>query len=254
MWIHRVALVVITVLLSSTVALAQGFSWPEEPENMTVLPSSVKGSELGIVMRSFAGALGVRCRFCHAAREGQEINPMDLMTFDFASDANPMKDKARTMLQMVSAINEAHLSKLEVGASDRLWLRFFTCHPGLEKPPRLEEVLAAEIETDGIDAAIATYHELRQRHYGGAAFNFRPGVLGWLGEQLIASGELGPAIAILTLENEQHPDFAWGHYLRATAHDEVGERKAAREHMQRAVDVASPDQKEFMSRALEALK
>ena len=80
---------------------AQGFRWPEEPENLKVLPATVKGSELGSVMRGFAGALGVRCQFCHAAHEGQELDPMDLMTFDFPSDANPMKEKARTMLQMV---------------------------------------------------------------------------------------------------------------------------------------------------------
>ena len=44
---------------------------------------------------------------------------MDLMTFDFASDENPRKDEARTMIRMVGAINDDHLSKLGVTTSDR---------------------------------------------------------------------------------------------------------------------------------------
>jgi len=42
--------------------------------------------------------------------------------------------------------------------------------------------------------------------------------------------------------------------LSATAHDKVGDRDAALEHMQKAVDVAPPDGKAFFSRALEELK
>ena len=238
---------------------AQGFSWPEEPENLKVLPGSVKGSELGNVMRGFASGLGVRCQYCHAARAGQEIDPMDLMTFDFASDANPMKENARTMIKMVSAINDTHLSELDVldsekPDSERLAVSCITCHHGLEKPRQLEDVLAGVLDADGVAAAIQSYHELRERHYGSSAYNFRAGELGGLAERLLEEGELEAAIEILALENEQYPDFAWGHYLSATAYEEAGEREAALEHMQKAVDVAPADGKAFFSRALEELK
>ena len=224
---------------------AQGFRWPDEPENLKVLPASVKGSALGSVMRGFATALGVRCQFCHAARDGEELDPMDLMTFDFPSDANPMKEKARTMLRMVRAINETHLSELEVPDSERLEVSCITCHHGLEKPRQLGDVLASVLDADSVEVAVQTYHQLREEHYGSSAYSFRAGVLGGLGEQLMEEGNLDQAIEILALENEQNPDFAWGHYLSATAHDKAGNREAALEHMQKAVDAAPPAGKTF---------
>ncbi len=233
---------------------AQGFRWPEEPENLKVLPGTVKGSELGSVMRGFATGLGVRCQYCHAAREGQELDPMDLMTFNFQSDANPMKDKARTMIQMVRAINETHLSELDVPDSERLVVSCVTCHHGLEKPRQLANVLADVLDADGVEAAAQAYHDLRERHHGSSAYNFRAGVLGGLGERLMEEGKLEAAIEILALENEQNPNFAYGHYLSAAAYEKAGHLEAALEHMQKAVDAAPPDQKPFFSRALVELK
>lgn len=233
---------------------AQGFHWPEEPENLKVLPDSVKGSELGSVMRGFATGLGVRCQYCHAAREGQEIDAMDLMSFDFASDANPMKDKARTMMKMVRAINETYLSELDVPDAERLAVSCITCHHGLEKPQQLADVLAGVVNADGVDAAVQRYHELKDRYYGSSAYSFRAGVLGRLGERLMDTGQLEAALEILALENEQNPNFAYGHYLRATAYEKAGERRSALEHMQKAVDTASSNQKSFFTRSLEELK
>ena len=146
------------------------------------------------------------------------------------------------------------LEKLDVPDSERLEVSCVTCHHGLEKPRQLEGVLAGVLGSDGVEAAVQKYHELRERHYGGSAYNFRAGVLGGLGERLIGEGHLEAAIRILALENEQNPNFAWGHYLSATAYEEAGDREAALEHLQKAVDVAPPDQKPFFSRALEELK
>ncbi len=192
---------------------AQGFRWPEEPENLKVLPGTVKGSELGSVMRGFATGLGVRCQFCHAAREGQELDPMDLMTFDFPSDANPMKDKARTMIRMVRAINETHLSELDVPDSERLVVSCITCHHGLEKPKQLANVLADVLDADGVEAAVQAYHDLRERHHGSSAYNFRAGVLGGLGERLMEEGKLEAAIEILRSRERAESQFRLGSLL-----------------------------------------
>jgi tetratricopeptide (TPR) repeat protein len=205
-------------------------------------------------MRGFATGLGVRCQYCHAARAGQEIEAMDLTTFDFASDANPMKEKARTMMKMVRAINETHLSELDVPVSERLEVSCITCHHGLEKPRQLADVLAGVLDADGVEAAVQTYHQLRERHYGSSAYSFRPGILGGLGERLMGAGRIEAAIEILALENAQNPNFAYGHYLSATAYEKAGEREAALEHMQIAVDTAPSDQKPFFTRSLEELK
>ena len=238
-----------SLLAFAGVARAQGFRWPEEPENVTALPESVKGRELGALMREFTSALGVRCEYCHAARAGEELDPRDLTSFDFASDENERKEKARAMIRMVRAINDTHLSS--IGDAE---VRCVTCHHGLATPERLGDVLARVIEEDGSPAAVARYRELREDHYGSAAYDFSAGTLGRLGEELMSRGELEAAIAILALENEMHPDFAYGHYLSATAHEKSGAPDAAIEHLQEAIDTASPEQKPFFVRALEELK
>jgi len=219
-----------------------------------MLPQEVGGRELGKIMRGVASAVGVRCPHYHAARQGQTLDPMDLTTFDFASDANPTKEKARLMIQMVGAINGTYLSRLDVPDQERLEVTCVTCHRGLEKPRPLGEVLARVLDSEGIEAAVQRYQALRQQYYGQAAYDFGPGVLGALGERLTDEGRLEAAIRILALENEQNPDFAYGHFLSATAREKAGDHEAALAHMQKAVDLAPAGQKAFFSRALEKMQ
>jgi len=47
------------------------------------------------MMRNFAGALGVRCHFCHVGQEGQPLGQ-----FDFAKDEKRTKLTARQMMRM----------------------------------------------------------------------------------------------------------------------------------------------------------
>ena len=105
--------------LCSIEGYAQGFSWPEEPDNLQALPASVKGRELGSLMRGFTSALDVRCEYCHASKAGQELDPRDLTTFDFAADDNEKKLTSRAMIRMVRDINENHLEKIGVADSRR---------------------------------------------------------------------------------------------------------------------------------------
>lgn len=221
---------------------------------MKVLPASVKGRELGGIMRKFVMALDVRCQYCHAAKPGSELDPRDLMTFDFASDTNPRKNKARTMLRMVGAINGDHLSKLGVAASDRVRVECVTCHRGQSRPVMLGDVLAATIAEDGVEAAVEQYRELRENHYGGFSYDFSPGVLGSLGESLISEDKLEDAIRILALENEQNPDFAYGHYLSGTAHDKAGNRAEAISQIEKALALTPDNRKAFLQRELDKLK
>lgn len=72
-------------MLSIKESPAQEFRWPEEPENLQVLPDEAKGGELGAMVRSFASALGVRCQYCHVGKPEQELKPFDLSTFPTTS-------------------------------------------------------------------------------------------------------------------------------------------------------------------------
>lgn len=243
--------------LSASEAWPQRFQWPEEPENLQALPDGVKGRELGAVMRSFATGLGVRCQHCHAGKAGLEFNPRDLMTFDFASDEKPAKQKARIMLKMVKSINETLLTGLSewgVPASERLEVTCITCHRGQAKPRMLGDILADVISEDGVDAAKKKYNELREDFYGGFSYDFSEGVLTRVAESLAEQGKYTEAIEFLGLELEHHPESLRAHFVLAGAYEESGNKEAAIETLEKALSFAPDSQKPFLQRQLEALK
>ncbi len=254
----RVLVVVGLVSLFAVLQIrAQGFQWPEEPENLQVLPDGVKGRELGAVMRSFATGLGVRCQYCHGGKAGQELKPFDLTTFDFASDEKPAKQKARLMLNMVKSINEKHLANLSdwgVPASERLEVTCITCHRGQAKPRMLGDILAEIIREEGVDAAKKKYGELREEFYGGFSYDFSEGVLTRVAETLAEQGKFTEAIELIELELEHHPESLYAHFVLAGAYKESGDKDAAIETLEKALSFAPDSQKPFLQRQLEELK
>src|ERR1700760_3148505 len=75
------------------------------PKNIKVFPKDMTSDQIHEVMHHWTGELGVGCTYCHAkdASTGKT---------DFASDANPVKDRARVMLKMTMAINKEYLTQL----------------------------------------------------------------------------------------------------------------------------------------------
>ncbi len=80
------------------------------PKNLKVLPSE----GLQPAMAAYRVALGVMCNYCHV--QG-----------DFASDDNPKKNIARSMIRLVSEIN----AKFPDGKAH---VSCYTCHRGAEVP------------------------------------------------------------------------------------------------------------------------
>jgi len=73
---------------------------PDSLVNVKVIPKNTPVMQVVGMMRNFAGALGVRCPFCHVGQEGQP-----LAQFDFAKDEKRTKLTARQMMRMVEEIN-----------------------------------------------------------------------------------------------------------------------------------------------------
>jgi hypothetical protein len=96
-----------------------------QPKNLKVLPDD---TDLRKVMRAYSGALGVDCEFCHAAPD-----PVTHRA-DRASDANPMKDRARYMIQMTSDLNTKYLAQFP-GHDAQVVIACGTCHRGEKQPP-----------------------------------------------------------------------------------------------------------------------
>lgn len=156
------AVAVAATTLPATLAAQQ-----ESPTNLQVLPKDMTRREVTQVMREFTQGLGLRCSSCHVGEEGQPMS-----TYDFASDDKAMKLKAREMLRMVGAINGTYLADLPQRREPNVRVTCATCHRGVTRPEAIESIVQGSVESDGVDAALAKYRELRERYYGSAAYDF----------------------------------------------------------------------------------
>lgn len=100
-----------------------------KPTNLKVLPKDISREELVKIMRTYAGALGVECSFCHApGAQGHRL--------DFASDAKEDKGIARIMIQMTQEINATYMTQVhdpDAMPADK-HVTCGTCHRGHQMP------------------------------------------------------------------------------------------------------------------------
>ncbi len=96
-------------------------------KNLKVLPDTISRDDLRKLMRQFSGDLGVECEFCHAAAD-----PVTRRA-DRASDANPVKETARYMIQMTDDINTKYLAQIK-DRHDTNPVTCGTCHRGEKHP------------------------------------------------------------------------------------------------------------------------
>ena len=127
-------LVIAFVVILGCTSISQQKSQPAttdnaEFHNLKVLPVNISHDDLIATMRGFTRALGTRCDHCHAAgppaADGRE-------KLDFASDAKPEKNTARTMIRMVRAINGDYIGKID--PTKQVQVTCGTCHRGHTVP------------------------------------------------------------------------------------------------------------------------
>jgi len=100
-----------------------------KPTNLKVLPKNIPVPELMATMKGYTKALGVECEFCHT--RGPQTNKPD-----YASDANPDKGIARTMIIMTREINAKYLSQVrdpDATPAEKT-VTCGTCHRGNSMP------------------------------------------------------------------------------------------------------------------------
>lgn len=192
-------LVVAALALSPASPAQEAWKWPEHPKNLKVLPADTGPEKLSAIMRGFSRSLGVRCQYCHVGEEGKPLT-----TFDFVSDANPNKDRARQMYKMLGTINAQLKDFPRSGAKVNVWCH--TCHAGRPKPMTLGEELDAAYGMGGATGALDRYRELRTRYYGRAGYDFGERSLDEFGGGLLEKGDRDGAIAVLKLNAETFPE------------------------------------------------
>ena len=226
----------LSAVAPSPTAAQQGASiWPEHAENLKVLPEDFPPQRLRAVMRGFALALGVRCEHCHVGEAGQPLS-----TFDFASDDNPNKDRAREMYRMLGVIN-ARLKDFGSSSPDhRVNMWCHTCHNGKPRPQTLAEVIQETYDTEGADEAVARFGDLRSRFYGAAAYDFTAPSVNALASGFFQAGDTATALRFFERNVQDFPDFAEGWESLGDVAAATGDRATAIGYYEKAVALA-PD-------------
>jgi len=211
-------------------SLAQDqWTWPEKPKNLQVLNKDWPGSRLRPVMTGFTRALGVRCSYCHKGEEGKPLG-----TYDFASDQNPNKDRAREMLRMLGDVN-SHLKKIEPSGDQRINMWCHTCHRGRPRPMTLEEELGERYRMNGLDAALNHYQDLKRNYYEMGAYDFSERSLNGFGYELLGKKDMAGAIRVFTLNTQVFAKSPNVWDSLAEAHMKAGDTKAAKRYYEKSL-------------------
>lgn len=214
----RSFIIVLLLLLGSTVSS----SAQNSPENLKVFPADMSREAITQEMRHFAFALNVRCTHCHVRRENG--NGMD-----FASDSNPKKEIARSMIQMVQTINEELLATLPERGDPPVLVTCKTCHRGTVKPRVLRQELLLAAHKSGGQAAVDKYNELKE-HFGEVgAYDFREWETNTVAEDLVREGEYEDALIIYKMNAERFPESAAIWFGIGEAYEGIGDMEAAAE-------------------------
>jgi hypothetical protein len=118
MWLIVFLLTLTTSLIAQQPAARAGGAAPAPPKNVKVLAAD---ADVPFAMQTFNQALGVQCIYCHV--QG-----------DFASDANPKKDIARSMIAMVRQIDGTFASSTGSFPAGYHEVDCVTCHRGRVTP------------------------------------------------------------------------------------------------------------------------
>jgi hypothetical protein len=229
---------------------AQQWQWPESPKNLTVLPSSAKGRELQRIMFGFNNSLGVRCVFCHVGEDGK-----DFKEFDFVSDAKPMKGMARMMIKMTKEINGKYFEGMQDETGAPIQVNCQTCHRGNYAPITLEDKLKRTFDAAGIDSTIRLYRSLREQFYGGFTYNFKEGTLLRLADKIAEdSTNMSSAIAVVKLNIEMYPSFAFSYTHLASWYEDMGNTQGAIDNYRKAIELTPGPRAEQMKKRLEKLQ
>jgi tetratricopeptide (TPR) repeat protein len=244
----KTLLLALILCTASSGLLAQQWQFPDKLKNSSVLPKNITSKELGAIMRGFTSTLGVRCTYCHVGEEGQNLGE-----YDFASDAKPAKAKARTMIKMVDAVNDQYLSQLSKETSHGIKVSCVTCHHGVPVPMPLEDVLKNTFDRSGLDSTVKEYRALREKFYGGNAYNFKEGTLLRLADKVFEdSTKRAAAFQIVRLNIELYPSFPFSYAHLGSWYDDMKNIPLAIENYKKALSFVPTN--EFLKKRIAELE
>jgi len=215
------------------------------PKNLKVLPKDWSRKQVIEFMKGWTGDLGVRCQHCHVGEEG-----LPFEKWDFPSDEKPTKRRAREMFQMLEEIN-ARLGKMSnLHQPDAMVpaATCGTCHHGLARPRRVEDVFEDTRATKGIAAAIDEYRALRTELLVRGQYDFSIRPLATQARRQLQNGDAEGAAQVMALALELGLD---GLMARMTLVDIAlaqEDKPAAIAHLDKALTLElNPGEKQFVT-------
>ncbi|MCZ6726113.1 MAG: tetratricopeptide repeat protein, partial [Acidobacteria bacterium] len=112
--------------------------------------------------------------------------------------------------------------------------------------------LAGTAASEGIDAALVRYDELRFEHYGAGVYDFSAAALGGAAGNLAQAGLSEDAIKVLEKSLQHYPESADTLAMIGMVHLESGNLEAARPALERALALESENH--MAQRALQMLE
>lgn len=205
----------------------------QPPKNLQVLPKDLPRGQVVQLMRGVAGALGVRCDYCHV-----ESPDGNFQNMDFASDDKETKKVAREMFKMAMDINQKYIPAMGRTLTERSQVRCVTCHRGVAKPRTLQAELAESYEKGGVDSTMKAYRALRERYYGRAAYDFGEMTLLEVADELGRKVEQRKdAMRVLQLNLEFFPKSGPTYTGIANGSLQMGDTTAAVAAYQKALEI-----------------
>jgi hypothetical protein len=210
-----------TVFLFAPPAIASA-QLPKHPENLRVLPKTLSTDSVFKLMNGVADGLGVTCGFCHV---GGDNSTWD--STHFASDAMPMKVRARAMFQLTERLNVELLPAIVDQPPYRVAVTCMTCHRGAPRPVALEDTLGRILERQGVDSLIQANQRFREHYAGRMAYDLTEWPLNIVAARMVTASRFADAARILEVNARQFPNSAEVAYRLGSAYEKAGDRNRA---------------------------
>ena len=237
----RMTLAFVTVLLTASMAAAQGLPQPPAAAappppppppmtNLQIIPKDTPRPQVISTMQAITASLGVACNYCHV-QEGRGGRN------DFASDEKAPKKAARGMMLLTREINEKLPPAVGKAADATTRVGCATCHRGVPIPKQLTDIVTDAAATGGSTAGLAKFKELRGQFYGGQSYDFSENGLLQIAQRANTANKADDALAYLNANLEYYPKSARTYVAIAQIRNAKGDKPGAIAALEKAVEL-----------------
>ena len=196
-------------------------------------------------MKTWTGDLGIRCQHCHVGQEGQPFSE-----WDFPADDKPTKQRARDMFQMLGEINHrlTVIPNLHRTGEPSPLATCGTCHRGIPRPRRIDDVFEQTRATESLSAALTEYRELRTQYLASGSYDFSVRPLVRQARRQLEAKDPAGAQKVMDMALDLGLDGLMARMALVDIALAQGDRGAALGHLDKALALAlNPAEKEFVT-------